>query len=59
MLRLRGRHPDEARDAAASAAGTVSCGNHLCRNLVQLYVCRGWAVASLRLHGTEMGQVAY
>ena len=36
-----GRHPEEARDAAASAAGTVSCGNHLCRNLVQLYVCRG------------------
>ena len=39
-LRLRGGHPDAARGAAASAAGTVSCGNQLRRNLGRLYACR-------------------
>ena len=41
-LRLKGRHTNEVKGAAAGAARTGGgCRGHLCRNLVQLWVCLG------------------
>ena len=58
-LRLKGRHTNEVKGAAAGAARTG--GGLQGPSLQEPSTTLGmpWTVASSRLHGTKVGQVAY